>query len=88
METPAEAEEAAKPAKKPKQKKDPNAPKKGLSAFMYFSADQRPSVKAEQPDLKMGEVAKVIGARCAGESVSVLCAASESTEAAFESWTL
>jgi hypothetical protein len=44
---------------------DPNAPKSALNAFMFFSADQRPSVKEEQPELKgMGEIAKVIGARC------------------------
>jgi structure-specific recognition protein 1 len=70
-----DGEDAGKPAKKAKKaepvdgkkekkKKDPNAPKGALSAFMYYSADQRPSVKAEQPDLKMGEIAKIIGARC------------------------
>ena len=33
-----------KPAKKEKAKKDPNAPKRGLSAFMYFSNEERPKV--------------------------------------------
>lgn len=28
---------------------DPNAPKKALSAFMYFSSDQRDKVKADNP---------------------------------------
>jgi len=32
------------PAKKAKGKKDPNAPKQGLSSFMLFSKDERPKV--------------------------------------------
>jgi hypothetical protein len=30
--------------KKPKAKKDPNAPKQGLSAFMFFCKEERPKV--------------------------------------------
>ena len=32
-----------------KKVKDPNKPKGKLSAFMYFSADQRITLKTEQP---------------------------------------
>lgn len=42
----AKAEKAEKPAKKKKAKKDPNAPKRALSAFMFFSNDQRPKVNS------------------------------------------
>lgn len=48
--------------KKKKKKKDPNAPKKGLSAFMFFSQERRPDVKAKNPNIAFGEVAKKIGA--------------------------
>ena len=48
--------------KKKKKKKDPNAPKKGLSAFMFYSQERRPDVKAKNPNIAFGEVAKKIGA--------------------------
>lgn len=43
---------AAKPAKA---KKDPNAPKRPLSAYMFFSQDQRTTVKDENPDASFGQ---------------------------------
>ena len=46
-----------------KKVKDPNKPKGKLSAFMYFSADQRITLKTEQPDLKFTEIGKEIGKR-------------------------
>lgn len=50
-----------KKEKKPKKEKDPNAPKKPLGAYFLFQADMRPKVKADNPDLKVTEVAKKIG---------------------------
>ncbi|KAI9726151.1 MAG: Non-histone chromosomal protein 6 [Chrysothrix sp. TS-e1954] len=44
-------------------KKDPNAPKRGLSAYMFFANDQRDKVRSEQPGLKFGDVGKVLGER-------------------------
>jgi hypothetical protein len=41
-------------------KKDPNAPKKPLSSFMFFSAAMRPKISVQYPDLKLGELAKKI----------------------------
>jgi hypothetical protein len=38
-----------------KGKKDPNAPKRGLSAYMFFSQDQRATIKAENPDASFGK---------------------------------
>jgi len=64
--TPTKKQKVEKPegkAKKPKKKKDPNAPKKGLSGFMFFSQVNRPKVKAEDPSLTIGGVAKVMGER-------------------------
>ncbi len=43
-------------AKKPRRKKDPNAPKKALSAFMYFSNANRERIKAENPGIAFGQV--------------------------------
>jgi DNA-binding PadR family transcriptional regulator len=39
-------------------KRDPNAPKRGLSAFMYFSMDNRAQVKARFPTATFGEMGK------------------------------
>lgn len=46
---------------KAKKVKDPNAPKKGMSAFMLFSNDQRNKIKAENPDLSFGEIGRKVG---------------------------
>jgi len=46
-----------------KTKKDPNAPKKAMTAFMYFSTGIRPEVKEENPELSFGDIAKTIGKR-------------------------
>ena len=40
---------------KNKGKKDKNAPKRPLSAYMFFSQDWRERVKAENPDASFGE---------------------------------
>ena len=63
--------EAKKEAKDPKAKKAPKPKvevpgmKKPLTAFFAFSADERASVKAENPTFKVGEVAKALGERWA-----------------------
>lgn len=46
-----------------KAKKDPKAPKRALSAYMFFSQDWRERVKAENPDAGFGEIGKLLGAR-------------------------
>ena len=43
-------------------KKDPNAPKRGMSAFMFYSCDRRPQLKTQNPDWGFGEFGKAIGA--------------------------
>jgi len=45
--------------------KDPNAPKKPLSAYFLFSQEERLKVKSENPDLSITEVAKELGKRWA-----------------------
>ncbi|KAJ2159108.1 Non-histone chromosomal protein 6 [Coemansia sp. RSA 552] len=42
-------------------KKDPSAPKRALSAYMFFSQDKRNSVKEENPDIAFGDIGKVLG---------------------------
>ncbi|KAI5830367.1 hypothetical protein K523DRAFT_239947, partial [Schizophyllum commune Tattone D] len=55
---------ATKSEKTPrKAKKDPNAPKRALSAYMFFSQDWRERVKAENPDASFGELGKILGAK-------------------------
>ncbi|KAF2799563.1 hypothetical protein K505DRAFT_230768 [Melanomma pulvis-pyrius CBS 109.77] len=44
-----------------KKKKDPNAPKRGLSAYMFFANDQRDKVREDNPGIKFGEVGKQLG---------------------------
>jgi len=47
--------------KKAKKEKDPNAPKRPLTAFFLFCNDRRPAIKAKNPDLRIGDVAKELG---------------------------
>ena len=41
---------------KRKRKKDPDAPKRALSAFFWYCSDRRPIVKKEHPDWTVGQV--------------------------------
>lgn len=36
---------------------DPNAPKRGLSAYMFFANEQRENVREENPGIKFGKSA-------------------------------
>jgi HMG (high mobility group) box len=51
------------PAKGKGKKKDPNAPKRPLTSFMYFSQDQRAAVKKANPDASFGELGRLLGAK-------------------------
>ncbi|KAK4619653.1 Non-histone chromosomal protein 6 [Fulvia fulva] len=46
-----------------KKKKDPNMPKRGLSAYMFFANEQRDKVRDDNPGIKFGEVGKQLGER-------------------------
>jgi len=53
---------AVKEAKPPKkEKKDPNKPKRALSAYMFFVQDYRERIKSENPDASFGDVGKLLG---------------------------
>ncbi|VDL98933.1 unnamed protein product [Schistocephalus solidus] len=49
--------------KKKKKNKDPNAPKKPMSAFLLFCQDERPKVRQLHPDWNVGQAAKELAAR-------------------------
>mmetsp|Transcript_14134 Transcript_14134/g.20058 ORF Transcript_14134/g.20058 Transcript_14134/m.20058 type:complete len:203 (+) Transcript_14134:198-806(+) len=59
-ESDSDSDDGAKKKKKKKKKKDPNAPKRNQSAFFLYSNATRADIKAAQPDLAFGEIAKVI----------------------------
>jgi len=46
---------------KRKQAKDPNAPKRSLSAFFWFCNDERPKIRETNPEYTVGDVAKELG---------------------------
>ncbi|KAG1149979.1 hypothetical protein G6F37_004560 [Rhizopus arrhizus] len=54
---------AASDDKKKRGKKDPNAPKRALSAYMFFSQANRENVIKENPEAKFGEIGKILGAK-------------------------
>lgn len=47
--------------KRKRSKKDPDAPKRALSAFFFFSHDKRPEVQQGHPEWKVGQVAQELG---------------------------
>eukprot|EP00164_Ancoracysta_twista_P000548 GFYU01000731.1.p1 GENE.GFYU01000731.1~~GFYU01000731.1.p1 ORF type:complete len:131 (-),score=63.44 GFYU01000731.1:335-685(-) len=57
------SKEKASPAKTKatKKKKDKDAPKKGLSAFMFFSKEQRDTAKKNNPDASFGDIGRILG---------------------------
>jgi len=50
-------------------KKDPSAPKRPMSAFLYFSQKMRSIVKGQNPSLKNTEVSKLLGEMWKGGGV-------------------
>ena len=43
-------------------KKDPNAPKRGLSAYMFFCQDMRDTIKSEGgPNISFTDITKELG---------------------------
>uniref|UniRef100_A0A0D6R3Y0 HMG box domain-containing protein n=1 Tax=Araucaria cunninghamii TaxID=56994 RepID=A0A0D6R3Y0_ARACU len=44
-----------------KKQKDPNAPKRGLSAYMFYANENRERVRTENPNITFGQVGKVLG---------------------------
>lgn len=42
-------------------KKDPSAPKRPMSAFLYFSQGKRSQIKNENPEIKNTEVSRILG---------------------------
>ena len=48
--------------KKKKRDKDPNAPKKPLTAFMLYTNNRRPHIKKDNPSIVITDISKRIGA--------------------------
>lgn len=44
-----------------RRKKDPNAPKRALSAYMFFANENRDIVRAENPGITFGQVGRILG---------------------------
>ncbi|KAJ3032528.1 Non-histone chromosomal protein 6 [Rhizophlyctis rosea] len=62
--TVAASRKAAGPAegkRKKKAKKDPNAPKKPLSAFIIFSNENRNRIKEENPSAEFRDIGRLLG---------------------------
>jgi len=53
--------ETVKRARKTKRPKDPNAPKRALSGFFWFSNEHRGKIKDANPDFGVGDIAKELG---------------------------
>lgn len=47
--------------KSTRRKKDPNAPKRALSAYMFFANEQRDIVRSEHPGIAFGQIGKALG---------------------------
>ncbi|GMG98436.1 hypothetical protein Nepgr_000276 [Nepenthes gracilis] len=56
-----DGEEDVAKKRKQKKKKDPNAPKRAMSGFIFFSQAERENVKKENPGISFLEVGKVLG---------------------------
>ncbi|KAF5094934.1 hypothetical protein D0Z03_001959 [Geotrichum reessii] len=52
-----------------KKKKDPNAPKRSLSAYMFFASENRETVRSENPGIAFGQIGRILGERWRALSV-------------------
>lgn len=55
-----DSDDGAKKKKKRKKAKDPNKPKRNMSAFFLYSCANRATIKSENPDATFGNLAKII----------------------------
>lgn len=46
-----------------KAKKDPNAPKRNMSAYFLYSVHIRPIIKADNPEASFGDIARLISSK-------------------------
>merc|ERR1712111_25217 len=51
--------------RKARKPKDPRAPKRSMSAFFHYASDERPKVRAANPNFAVGDIAKELGRRWA-----------------------
>lgn len=58
---PAAASTGRRRRRRSRKERDPNKPKRALSAFFYYAKDERSKVRANNPDFSVGEVAKELG---------------------------
>lgn len=56
-----EGDEEGTKKKKQKRRKDPNAPKRALSGFMFFSQAERENVKKQNPGIAFQDMGKALG---------------------------
>merc|ERR1719234_2281548 len=49
--------------KRKKIKKDPNQPKRPLTPFFFFCAENRNAIKEKDPSRSVGDIAKILGAQ-------------------------
>eukprot|EP00594_Rhizosolenia_setigera_P008762 CAMPEP_0178969778 /NCGR_PEP_ID=MMETSP0789-20121207/19082_1 /TAXON_ID=3005 /ORGANISM="Rhizosolenia setigera, Strain CCMP 1694" /LENGTH=200 /DNA_ID=CAMNT_0020656023 /DNA_START=29 /DNA_END=628 /DNA_ORIENTATION=+ len=47
--------------RKPRKKKDPNAPKRPSSTFTLFVKENRAKIREQNPDLSFGDISKLVG---------------------------
>lgn len=58
---PKEPSSRAPRAASKKKTKDPNAPKRPMTAYMWYATEHREEVRKAHPDAKFGDVGKLIG---------------------------
>jgi hypothetical protein len=54
--------QASKSVQKGRKAKDSNAPKKAMSAYLFFSVEKRVAIKAQTPEATFGELGRLVGA--------------------------
>jgi len=61
-----DSEDEGASKKKKKKAKDPNAPKRPITAYFFFAADKRPEIKKDDPSLGITQIAARIGEQWRG----------------------
>lgn len=62
-ESPLKMEDGSGKTKRKKKTKDPNAPKRYMSAFLFFCSEKKDSIRSQFPNLNPVEIAKDLSTR-------------------------